>query len=183
MIYKGLQPMENIKRRLIQAEKIAGMAFNDRQIRIAFIPEINKNGTVIEEFKVFQHKCDIGKITEKGAIILYEIKSDLDDCSRLLEQLHDYMRFADRVYVICTLMLFNEIKSKLDKADKEFQRVGIIKALLNKEYQDIYFLKAKQAEKCIHTFAHREYTLWNIKGGKLLEYKDKLKQIWGVDYE
>lgn len=57
-----------------------------------------KDSLIINELKVGASKADL--VLLNGTVRIYEIKTELDDLSKLSKQLADYQKFADKVYVV-----------------------------------------------------------------------------------
>lgn len=76
---------------------------NEICIKSSFIKQILMHGkthVTIFEFPVGSSRADLCKIN--GESIAYEIKTDLDNFSRLQKQINDYYKIFEKVYVICS---------------------------------------------------------------------------------
>ena len=94
-----------------------------------FLDIIEKYGledtAVLNEFRIGVSKADL--IMLNGEIKIYEIKTELDDFSKLPKQLADYQKIADKVYVVTNPKF-------LDKLFSEYKDSNIgICVLENKE--------------------------------------------------
>lgn len=84
-----------------------------------------KTATMLSEFRVGRSKADC--VILNGKSTCYEIKSEYDTLNRLEEQLNDYLKLFDEVYVVCSA---KNLESVLKTADK---RVGVLE-LTQKNY-------------------------------------------------
>lgn len=66
-----------------------------------------KTATMQTEFRVGKSKADC--VIFNGKSTCYEIKSDYDTLSRLPEQLSDYVKVFDEVFVVCTLKHLSKV--------------------------------------------------------------------------
>lgn len=76
---------------------------NEICIKANFIKQIlmsGKNHVTIFELPVGSSRADLCKIN--GESIAYEIKTDLDNFSRLQKQINDYYKIFDKVFIICS---------------------------------------------------------------------------------
>lgn len=83
---------------------------NESCIKAEFINHIllkGKSHVSIFELPVGSSRADLCKIN--GASIAYEIKTDLDNFSRLSKQINDYLSIFEFVYVICSSKKEHEI--------------------------------------------------------------------------
>jgi len=84
-----------------------------------------KTATMLSEFRVGRSKADC--VILNGKSTCYEIKSEYDTLTRLEEQLNDYLKLFDEVYVVCSA---KNLESVLKTAD---ERVGVLE-LTRKNY-------------------------------------------------
>lgn len=77
-----------------------------------------KTATMLSEFRVGKSKADC--VILNGKSTCYEIKSEYDTLNRLEEQLNDYLKLFDEVYVVCSA---KNLESVLKTAD---ERVGVL---------------------------------------------------------
>ncbi|ELB2163982.1 sce7726 family protein [Vibrio parahaemolyticus] len=77
-----------------------------------------KTATMLSEFRVGKSKADC--VILNGKSTCYEIKSEYDTLNRLEEQLNDYLKLFDEVYVVCSA---KNLESVLNTAD---ERVGVL---------------------------------------------------------
>ncbi|WP_240654783.1 sce7726 family protein [Pseudoalteromonas rubra] len=84
-----------------------------------------KTATMLSEFRVGRSKADC--VILNGKSTCYEIKSEYDTLNRLEEQLNDYLKLFDEVYVVCSA---KNLDSVLKMAD---ERVGVLE-LTQKNY-------------------------------------------------
>ncbi len=87
---------------------------NETSIKSSFINSVllnGKNHVTIFELPIISSRADLCKIN--GESIVYEIKTDLDNFSRLSKQISDYQKIFDKIYVICPKMKINQIKEYL----------------------------------------------------------------------
>lgn len=85
---------------------------NEICIKSNFINKVllkGKKHVTIFELPIGTSRADLCKIN--GVSVAYEIKTDLDNFSRLQKQLADYLDIFDEVYVICSNTNYNEISS------------------------------------------------------------------------
>lgn len=83
---------------------------NEITIKSNFINNIllkSKNHITIFEFNLGNSRADLCKINGKS--IAFEIKTDLDNFSRLEKQIYDYSEVFEEVYVICSNANLNNI--------------------------------------------------------------------------
>ncbi len=76
---------------------------NEISIKSSFINQVlinEKNQVTIFELPVSSSRTDLCKIN--GTSVAYEIKTDLDNYSRLEKQINDYYKLFEKVYVICS---------------------------------------------------------------------------------
>lgn len=89
---------------------------NEICIKSSFIKNILVNGkkhVTIFELPVASSRADLCKINGKS--IAYEIKTDLDNFSRLNKQIDDYFKVFDEVYLICSASNVNNVCTLLPK--------------------------------------------------------------------
>lgn len=89
---------------------------NEICIKSSFIKQILMNGkthVTIFELPVGSSRADLCKINGKS--IAYEIKTDLDNFSRLTKQINDYYEIFEEVYVICSASNVDNIVELLPK--------------------------------------------------------------------
>lgn len=85
---------------------------NEICVKSNFINKVlmkGRNHITIFELPIGSSRADLCKVNGKS--IAYEIKTDLDNYSRLKKQLNDYFEIFDEVYVICSENNVNEISS------------------------------------------------------------------------
>lgn len=76
---------------------------NEICIKSSFIKQIlmsGQNHVTIFEFPVGSSRADLCKIN--GMSTAYEIKTDLDNFSRLQKQIEDYYKIFEKVFIICS---------------------------------------------------------------------------------
>ena len=84
---------------------------NETSIKSSFINRVLMNGekhVTIFELPLINSRADLCKIN--GDSIVYEIKTELDNFSRLTKQIDDYKKIFDKIYVICPIRKINHIK-------------------------------------------------------------------------
>lgn len=87
---------------------------NEICIKSSFIKQIllpGKTHVTIFELPIGSSRADLCKINGKS--IAYEIKTDLDNLSRLNKQITDYYKIFEEVYVICSESNVDSVKSIL----------------------------------------------------------------------
>ncbi len=57
-----------------------------------------KDTLTLNEFKIANSKADL--VLLNGSVRVFEIKTELDDFTKLSKQLNDYQKFADKVFVV-----------------------------------------------------------------------------------
>ncbi len=57
-----------------------------------------KDTLTLNEFKIASSKADL--VLLNGSVRVFEIKTELDDFTKLSKQLNDYQKFADKVFVV-----------------------------------------------------------------------------------
>ena len=94
-----------------------------------FLDIIEKYGledtVVLNEFRVGASKADLTMLN--GEIKIYEVKTALDDLSKLSKQLRDYQKIADRVYIVTSPKFLDKLSSQYKDSN-----IGIC-VLQNKE--------------------------------------------------
>lgn len=76
---------------------------NEACIKSAFINQMlikGKSHVTIFELPVGNSRADLCKIN--GSSVAYEIKTDLDDLTRLDKQLNDYLQIFEKIFIICS---------------------------------------------------------------------------------
>lgn len=89
---------------------------NETSIKSTFINNIllkSNNHVSIFELNVGKSRVDLCKIN--GNSIAYEIKTDLDTPKRLSQQMEDYFKVFDEVYLICSIKNLNTMMPYLQK--------------------------------------------------------------------
>lgn len=89
--------------RILYNEIINKYYHNEITIKSNFINNVllkSKNHVTIFEFNLKNSRADLCKINGKS--IAFEIKTDLDNFSRLSKQINDYSEVFEEVYVICS---------------------------------------------------------------------------------
>ena len=82
---------------------------NEISVKSNFVNKVllrERKQITIFELPIGSSRVDLCKIN--GNSIAYEIKTDLDNFSRLTKQLNDYLEIFDEVYVICSESQLNE---------------------------------------------------------------------------
>lgn len=85
---------------------------NEICVKSNFINKVlmkERNHITIFELPIGSSRADLCKVNGKS--IAYEIKTDLDNYSRLNKQLNDYSEIFDEIYVICSENNLKEISS------------------------------------------------------------------------
>lgn len=78
------------------------MPLRDADIRQPLLERIRGTGAVaVTEFSIGQRRADIAEITDTE-LVVYEIKSDVDNNSRLEAQANAYDTVASRLYLVTT---------------------------------------------------------------------------------
>lgn len=75
---------------------------------------------VFTEIYINKSKADM--LVVNGTLTLYEIKTEIDNFSRLSNQLEDYTKTVDKVYVVIPEIKLKSLKRELEK----FEQVGIL---------------------------------------------------------
>ncbi|MCY6958892.1 sce7726 family protein [Clostridium brassicae] len=99
----GLEIPINKDIRTLYNEVINKYYHNEITIKSNFINNVllkSKNHITIFEFNLETSRADLCKINGKS--IAFEIKTDLDNLSRLEKQINDYSKVFEEVYVICS---------------------------------------------------------------------------------
>lgn len=84
---------------------------NEISIKSNFINQIlfkSNNHVTIFELPIGNSRIDLCKLN--GSSVAYEIKTDLDNLSRLNKQLNDYLEIFEKVYVICSINRIPEVE-------------------------------------------------------------------------
>lgn len=87
---------------------------NETNIKANFVNKILLNGKThvsIYELPVGRSRVDLCKIN--GTSIAYEIKTDLDNLSRLKKQIYDYSLVFEQIYLICSNATMQEAEKIL----------------------------------------------------------------------
>ncbi len=71
-----------------------------------------ENTVVFDEFKIGSSIADVVMIN--GHCRVFEIKTELDKLDRLEEQISDYLKFADEVYIVCSHVHSDACKKIID---------------------------------------------------------------------
>lgn len=66
-----------------------------------------KETVVFNEFKIGSSKADI--VLLNGSIRVYEIKTELDNLTKLDKQISDYLKIADKVYIVVDFKLVDRL--------------------------------------------------------------------------
>lgn len=74
--------------------------------------------TMLSEFRVGKSKADC--VIVNGKTTCYEIKTEYDNLSRLDEQLNDYLKLFDEVFVVCSGKNLSNVLANTD------ERVGVL---------------------------------------------------------
>jgi len=70
-----------------------------------------KNHVTIFELPIGKSRADLCKVN--GISTAYEIKTDLDNLSRLNKQINDYLQIFENVYIICSRKKLSVIEKKI----------------------------------------------------------------------
>jgi adenylate kinase family enzyme len=151
---------------------------NEICIKSSFIKQIlvrGKKHVTIFELPVGSSRTDLCKIN--GESITYEIKTDLDNFSRLQKQIKDYYKIFDKVFIICSeenvskiLALTPEkcgLYSYKQNRQKNYKFKLIREASINNEINSINQLNLLRKNELNSYFAINE-SLQNHSG--ILEY-------------
>ena len=90
---------------------------NEAVIKSAFINKVisdGKTNVTVFEMPVNGSRIDLCKINGKSCA--YEIKTDLDQLSRLNKQLNDYSKVFEEVYVVCSEKRVKEVVSCINES-------------------------------------------------------------------
>lgn len=82
-----------------------------RKILISYLKATNIEIRIYQEKSIGSSICDVMAVTD--ILTGYEIKSDLDNYSRLNEQVKSYSKFFDRNYVVVSNRHLSSIGSKI----------------------------------------------------------------------
>lgn len=118
-----------------------------------------EDSVILDEFNIGRSKADM--ILLNGEVKIFEIKTELDDLSRLRKQIKDYQKFADKVSVVTHKKFVDAILNQWDdstigvlvlqndgkievvrsaiKDHTHFEFETIFKLLRKSEYLDIVF--------------------------------------------
>lgn len=89
-----------------------------------------KNTLTFNEFKIGYSKADL--VLLNGSIRIYEIKTELDDLSKLSKQLLDYQKFADKVFIVTDAKNLKKLTSEYTNSN-----IGIIFLTSNNRLETI----------------------------------------------
>jgi len=154
---------------------------NETTVKSSFINQVilkTKKHVTIFELPIGSSRADLCKIN--GESISFEIKTDLDNQSRLLKQLYDYSEIFDKVYIICSV-------KKLDSIIKFIpESVGIYTYHYNRVHnlKFIHYRKALQSENINHIkqlqLLQKKELLYyfNIEGNYREQLIDKILNIY-----
>jgi hypothetical protein len=87
---------------------------NDKRIRdilISYLKAVNNEIRIYQEKSIGSSICDIMAVTDK--LTGYEIKSDLDNYSRLEEQIKQYNKFFDENYIVVSSKHIKSVSEKV----------------------------------------------------------------------
>jgi len=132
-----------------------------------FLDIIEKYGledtVVLNEFRVGASKADLTMLN--GEIKIYEVKTALDDLSKLSKQLRDYQKIADKVYIVTSPKFLDKLSSQYKDSN-----IGIC-VLQNKER-----LKEEKAAKS--NSSHFDFTTI-FKTLRKPEYLSLVQEFFG----
>lgn len=109
-----LNTYQNQNAREIYNEIILKYYPNELSVKANFINQIlfkSNNHVTIFELPIGGSRIDLCKLN--GSSIAYEIKTDLDNLSRLNKQLNDYLEIFEKVFVICSSNKLTEIEKQI----------------------------------------------------------------------
>lgn len=109
---------------------------NETSIKSSFTNRVlmnGKNHVSIFELPIINSRADLCKIN--GESIVYEIKTELDNFSRLSKQISDYRKIFEKVYVICPVSKINPLKELIT------EQTGIYTYRITKKGNYIYKLE------------------------------------------
>ncbi len=142
---------------------------NETSIKAKFINNVllkTQNHVSIFELPVGSSRVDLCKIN--GESIAYEIKSDLDNFSRLDKQLHDYLLVFEKVYVICSMKNIEKIKKLIPKncgiytysiRGSNYYFKAYKKAIISRDIDPIEQLRIFNKKELIKHFSIKEFNL------------------------
>ncbi|MEA4827916.1 MAG: sce7726 family protein [Clostridium sp.] len=154
--------------RVLYNEIINRYYHNEITIKSNFINNIllkSKNHVTIFEFNLENSRVDLCKINGKS--VAFEIKTDLDNFSRLQKQINDYSEVFDEVYVICSKSNVSSVLSIIptfcgvysysisQKGDYKFSKEKCSKAINNRDC--ISQLKLLTKKELKTTFRNLDY--------------------------
>jgi hypothetical protein len=120
--------------------------------------------TILNEFRVGSSLADF--ILLNGEARVYEIKTDLDDLSKLEKQLNDYRQFANKIYVVTSSKHVNSLIKQYENTD-----IGIIEFSSQNTLRQV-----KEAEVNTANFNHTTI----FKTLRKSEYLEIIKDYFGV---
>lgn len=94
--------------------KSGGDNMNDKSIRrilISYLQAIHNEVRIYQEKAIGKSICDVMAVTDK--LTGYEIKSDLDNFTRLETQIHEYDYFFDENYIVVSQKHINSVKKEI----------------------------------------------------------------------
>lgn len=110
--YANTCNMDNIRK--LYNSSILKYYPNEISVKASFINKVlfkTNNHVTIFELPVGNSRADLCKIN--GSSIAYEIKTDLDNLTRLNKQLDDYLKIFEKVFVICSINKLNSIEKQI----------------------------------------------------------------------
>lgn len=113
---------------------------NEASIKASFINNVlmkDSNQVTIFELPIINSRADLCKIN--GESIVYEIKTELDNFSRLPKQLTDYEKIFDKIYVITHRDKIIHIKEQIS------DKIGIYSYRITKNGRYIYKMERSAA--------------------------------------
>lgn len=173
---------------------------NETSIKSSFINRIlmtGKKHVTIFELPIINSRADLCKVN--GESIVYEIKTDLDNFSRLPKQIDDYKEIFDKSFVICSTEKVIQIKEyipketgiysyKITKTGKyifKMERSALISKTLNCKEQ-LSILRKNELIKLIRNcdYSTRKEMIDYILGTKTQEQINKIfKQSLKTRYQ
>lgn len=121
---------------------------NELAVKSSFINNVlskSDNHVTIFELPIGNSRIDLCKIN--GSSMAFEIKTDLDNLSRLDKQLNDYSEIFEKVFVICSLSKLPEIEKMVSASCGIYTysiRNGYYKFQLSKKATESNALNAKK---------------------------------------
>lgn len=157
--------------------------YKDKEVYNYIVMKYGKNETVVKynlikqfmldpktigliEFNVGNSRLDIGKIN--GNSYAYEIKTELDNTSRLEKQIADYEKAFEFIYVVCHYKHLENVKKIVPK------KIGI--QLFDINNQEIRFKTIRKAQK--NKSINKEFLLDSIHSK---EYEFIIKEYLNID--